>query len=152
MKRILFLSWLSVLMQITALVPVAMAQKDGGTGGIRFIKNAKSWQDVLTQSEVEGKPIFVDVYTDWCEPCKWMDKHVFNKEEVGELMNQEFINVKVNAEKRWGANFARQYLVQAYPTFLFLDSKGEILLISKGSKPAGRFLNEARKALKNSEN
>ena len=103
------------------------------------------------QSQIEGKPIFVDVYTDWCQHCKWMDKHVFNQVEVGELMNREFINVKVNAEKRWGVRFAKQYLVQAYPTFLFLDPKGEILLISTGSKPAERFLNEARKALKNSE-
>ncbi len=106
-----------------------------------------SWQAVLDQSKAEGKPIFVDVYTEWCGPCKWMDQNVFNESEVGEFMNREFINIKVDAEKGWGKIFVKQYHVQAYPTYLFFNTKGEMVMTTMGSKSAHRFLNESQNAL-----
>src|SRR5690554_554135 len=77
--------------------------------GIDFIESMDSWEAVVQKSKAENKPIFVDVYTEWCGPCKWMDQNVFNQSEVGENMNAAFINVKVDAEKGWGVAFKNEY-------------------------------------------
>ena len=31
----------------------------------------KSWEKVLAKAEKSNKLIFVDAYTDWCNPCKY---------------------------------------------------------------------------------
>lgn len=136
MKKLLI--WICILMPSTA---------DCTENGIHFVENAASWQAIVDQSKTENKPIFVDVYTEWCGPCKWMDQNVFNQAEVGEFMNREFINVKVDAEKGWGVGFAKQYHVRAYPTYLFFDTNAEVVMTAMGSKPSDRFLNESRNAL-----
>lgn len=107
-----------------------------------------SWQAVIDQSKVQNKPIFVDVYTEWCGPCKWMDQNVFNQPEVGEFMNREFINIKIDAEKGWGKTFVKEYQVQAYPTYLFFNANGEMVMTTMGSKSEDRFLTESRNALR----
>ena len=44
---------------------------------LKFEKS--NWEAVKAKAKAENKPIFVDTYASWCEPCKWMDKHVFAK-------------------------------------------------------------------------
>ncbi len=137
--------FLWILLSLVPFVSVANVQADG----IYFVENAASWQAIVDQSEVEDKPIFVDVYTEWCGPCKWMDQHVFSQKEVGEYMNREFINVKVDAEKDWGVAFARNFGVGAYPTYLFFAPDGDLVYSSKGSQPADVFLKGVEYALGN---
>lgn len=117
--------------------------------GIDFIESMDSWEAVVQKSKAENKPIFVDVYTEWCGPCKWMDQNVFNQSEVGENMNAAFINVKVDAEKGWGVAFKNEYGVAAYPTYLFFDPEGEVIYTAGGSKPQETFLSISNRALEN---
>ena len=46
----------------------------------------------------EPKKIFMDVYTDWCGPCKLLDKNTFANEDVANYINTHFYPVKFNAE------------------------------------------------------
>ncbi len=66
--------------------------------GIQWTK-ADDWNVVLKKSQEENKNIFVDFYATWCGPCKLMDKNIFSTNEVGELMNNKFISVKVQMDK-----------------------------------------------------
>ena len=59
-------------------------------GGIQFAEG--SWEEVLRQAAEQNKLIFVDVYTDWCGPCKMMSRNVFPASEVGAFFNEHFIN------------------------------------------------------------
>jgi len=93
--------------------------------GIEFFKG--SWEEVLEEAEKQQKLIFVDVYTDWCGPCKQMDSDIFPLQEVGELYNKLFINYRLNAEKGQGIQLANQYAVKSYPCYLFLDHAGNVL-------------------------
>ena len=61
--------------------------------GIQFFKG--TWKELLTEAKKQNKPIFVDVYTTWCRPCKVLDKDVFPSEKVGEFYNKNFINYKI---------------------------------------------------------
>ena len=49
--------------------------------GIVFEKG--QWADILKKAADQNKPIFVDAYTTWCGPCKWMAKNTFTDEKVG---------------------------------------------------------------------
>ena len=55
-------------------------------------------QEVFAKAKAQNKPIFIDVYTTWCGPCKWMSKEVFTKESVGQAYNPLFVSYKMDAE------------------------------------------------------
>ena len=83
--------------------------------------------EVLDKAEREDKVIFLDLYTDWCLPCKVMDEEVFNDRATADFMNDNFINYKVNAEIGEGPDLAVLYNVKGYPTHLFLDGRGNVI-------------------------
>jgi thiol-disulfide isomerase/thioredoxin len=113
-----------------------------------------SWKDVLQEARKQNKPIFLDVYTSWCAPCKQMDKFVFTAKEVGNKYNAAFINYKIDAEKGEGITLAGQFNVKAYPTYLFLDPQGYPVHRVEGYFDVVPFIAEADRAvaLANTEN
>jgi thiol-disulfide isomerase/thioredoxin len=106
--------------------------------GINF--ETSDFQTVLDKAKAENKLIFMDAYTTWCGPCKWMSKNVFTDENVGTYFNERFINAKIDMEKGEGIDLAKKYEVSAYPTLLFIDGSGELVHMSIGSRPADDFL------------
>ena len=48
--------------------------------------------------ERKKKPIVLYFHTDWCAYCRKMDKRVFTREEVAELLNERYYAVKMDAE------------------------------------------------------
>lgn len=85
------------------------------------------FQKVLEKAKVENKLIFVDAYTTWCLPCKIMDQRVFSQPEVGTFYNENFINVKLDMEKRGNLDLVSQWNIFGFPTFLFLHPNGDII-------------------------
>lgn len=55
--------------------------------------------------KIQKKPIFIDVYTDWCGWCKRMDASTFMDPNVGTYLNQNFYAVKLNAETKDSIQF-----------------------------------------------
>ena len=62
-----------------------------------------------------------------------MDEDVFPDKGISELLNDNFVSYKVDAEKGNGPNLATLFQVVAYPTLLFLDEKGNVLVRKEGS-------------------
>jgi thioredoxin-related protein len=103
--------------------------------------HAISWHrnlnSALRASSSRGKPVLVDFYTDWCGWCKKMDKDTYSHAGVKkEAAN--FICVKVNGDKN--RDLVRKYNIKAYPTTLFLNSKGVAIERVRGYVPPSRFL------------
>ncbi|MBX2872908.1 MAG: thioredoxin family protein [Saprospiraceae bacterium] len=88
---------------------------------------------LLDQAKEERKLVFVDFYTDWCLPCRLMERDVFMDKDLGSFFNKNFISYKVDAEKGNGANLAQIFNVKAYPTLLFLNDKGQVLERKEGA-------------------
>src|SRR5579872_2413756 len=86
------------------------------------------------------KYIMADVYTDWCYWCKVLDKNTYSTKSVGEYANNNYVAIKINAEKGDGVDFAKQFGVRGYPTILFLDEKGKEVDRVVGYQPADKFL------------
>lgn len=93
--------------------------------GIEFIQS--NWQSVKERAASENKLIMVDVFADWCVPCKTMDKEVFKNEEVGKYYNANFLNYKIDAEKGEGIDLSKEYDVMFFPTILFVDGSGKLI-------------------------
>ncbi|MRT94709.1 thioredoxin fold domain-containing protein [Ancylomarina sp. 16SWW S1-10-2] len=99
-----------------------------------------TWAEAKAKAKAENKIIFVDVYTDWCGPCMRMAASVFKDVKVGELMNSNFISMKIDAEKGEGIAFAKEYEVKAFPTLLFIDGDGKIVSKIIGGKTSEEFI------------
>jgi len=106
-----------------------------GGSGIKFSK--LTFQKAIKQAQATGKLIFIDVHTSWCGPCKEMAKTTFTDSEVGNVFNQRFINLKIDAEQdEDGPMISKAYSVGAYPTLLFINGEGKMVkkLVGKQSK------------------
>ena len=56
--------------------------------------------EALERAKAENKPIFLSVGYSTCYWCHVMERKVFSNPEIAELMNQWFINIKVDREER----------------------------------------------------
>ncbi len=104
-------------------------------------------QEAVEKAQDQGKLIFVDAYTTWCGPCKRMDSQVFPDNTVGDLFNEKFVNLKMDMETDRGRAFGAIHPVSAYPTLIFLDSKGELIQKVVGYKSVDALLELGREVL-----
>jgi thioredoxin-related protein len=126
--------------------------------GILF-ENGLTWDQTLAKAKAENKYIFLDCYTTWCAPCKRMEREVYPLQIVGEFFNEKFISVKLQMDRTTRDNaviirrynladsIKAQYLVDAYPTFLFFSSEGKAVHRVAGAFSAEEFINLGKDAL-----
>ena len=58
--------------------------------------------EALAKAKAENKLVFMDCYTSWCGPCKYMTETIFPQEKAGEFFNPKFVCVKFDMEKGEG--------------------------------------------------
>ena len=109
-----------------------------------------SMNEALAAQKKTPKKIIMDVYTNWCGPCKMMDKNTFQNKDVVDYVNANFYPVKFNAEGteeilyndytytnpnykegRRGRNsqhhLASALKITGYPSIVFFDEKGGVI-------------------------
>lgn len=107
-------------------------------GGISF--EHISLDKALEKAQVESKPLFIDVYATWCGPCKYLTNNVFTEEELGDYMNENFINLKLDGEEGDGDYLMAEFGLDAFPTMLYLSPDGEELNRIVGAVSADQIL------------
>jgi thioredoxin-related protein len=116
---------------------------------VNFI-NGK-WEEAREKAKSENKYLFVDCYTEWCGWCKILDKNTFSNAKVAELMNVNFVSVKIDMEKDYGINLAMKYRVNAFPTGLIFNSNGQLVYRILGYQAAEQFITTVSKAMNQSD-
>jgi thiol-disulfide isomerase/thioredoxin len=106
----------------------------------------KDWDEVIDKAKAENKFLFVDVYADWCSPCKKMDAEVFPDSTLGAYMNKNFVSYKANYKTPTGNMLAKRHGVGSFPTYLFLDVNGNLIYRSRGFMSAEKLIEEAQVA------
>ncbi|SKA10401.1 thioredoxin family protein [Sediminibacterium ginsengisoli] len=119
--------------------------------GIRF-NPPGNWQAQLKLASKQDRLLFVDVYTNWCSPCKEMDRTVFSTQNVGDVYNNGFINIKLDAESGPGPELAKKYGVSSYPTYLFINGKGELIYRASGMFTRSEMIKKAKLAVAEKNN
>ncbi|HHB78642.1 MAG TPA: DUF255 domain-containing protein [Saprospiraceae bacterium] len=121
-----------------------------------------TWDEMVLANAKNPKPIFVDVYTDWCGWCKKMDRSTFRDAKVVKILTDDFYAVKLDAEQREsilfqgtefkyvGTNRQGHHELAAalldgqmsFPTTVMLTPQYERIAISPGYKDAQTILKE----------
>ena len=131
-------------MSIVALVVLVYACSRASIKQVSFTKNQdRTMEQMIAEAKLQKKVLFVDVYTSWCGPCKWMDENTFRDTRVTEKFNKMFLNYKVDGESFDGVNVGIIYRVDSYPTYLFISPNGEVLHRIEGMMSPESLINEA---------
>ncbi|MCW5908042.1 MAG: DUF255 domain-containing protein [Chitinophagales bacterium] len=130
---------------LTLIVALVFQYLNVSAQGIEF-QHDKTFKEILDMAKAQDKIIFMDCYTAWCGPCKRLAAQVFPDSAVGVYFNEHFINSKFDMEKGEGPEIASRYGIRAYPTLLWLDSKGEVVHKIVGGLDAAGLIQNGKKA------
>jgi thioredoxin-related protein len=76
-----------------------------------------SFEDAMKlNSGYPKKKVFIDLYTSWCGWCKKMDAETFIDPQIVNYMNDNFLAVKFDAERKDTVEYNGQKLVNQNPT------------------------------------
>lgn len=144
-------------------------------GGCKDGESAKAKDSEITWLSVEGadkvnntdkKRYFIDVYTEWCGWCKVMDQNTFTQPQVIKYMNENFYNVKFDAEMKEKVSFNGESFIWqsmgrgginglalkflggdlSYPSYVILDENKNPLVVMRGYMEAEQFLGSLESA------
>jgi len=121
------------------------SKEEPKVAGINFFHG--TLKEAKAKAKKENKLIFIDCFTTWCGPCKKMAKTTFLSKEVGDYYNKNFVCMKIDMEAGEGTTVASSYAIEAYPTYLFLDHKGDVKHRDLGFIDANRFIEVGKTAL-----
>ena len=127
--------------------------------GIRFEKGL-TWTEIVAKAKAERKFIFLDCYTTWCAPCKFMSQYVFTQKAVGDYINTHFISFALQMDQTGldpnevqrnyslAKEIARDFGVDSFPTYLFFDSSGTVMhrVVGATGKDGDIFIKKASNA------
>ena len=126
--------------------------------GIQF-EHGTTWDKALAKAKAEKKYIFVDAFATWCGPCKYMAAKIFTQQQVGDVFNSTFVNVKMQMDTSAKDNedvkncyadahkMGKDYKINVYPTFLFFSSEGKLVHRLVGSMEADEFASKAKSVM-----
>ena len=112
-------------------------------GGPPRLKMSVTWVEwspaAFARANAEKQPILLSLVTAWSDECAAMDETTYAHSEVAALIEERFVPVRVDADRRPDIN--ERYNLGGWPTTAFLTSGGDIL--SGGTFFDARQLNEA---------
>ena len=114
-------------------------------------------EEAIAAQKKEPRKIMMDVYTEWCGPCKMMMSRTFTSQDVISYINRNYYAVKFDAESPGSITYkdktyenpgwrpdvrgrnsthqlSRAFGVNAYPTLVYLDEKGDVIAPISGYK------------------
>lgn len=134
------------IISVIVLVVICLsAFSQNNRKGMKFEKT--NLTEAMKKAEKVGKLVFVDCYAKWCVPCQRMAKEVFTDPKVGEFYNKYFVNVKIDMESKEGKKMQKKFKVEGYPTLLYLDSKGDVIMRKLGARSVPDFITLAKNVL-----
>src|SRR5580698_423181 len=87
-------------------------------------------EEAFATAQRENKPVLLDIGAVWCHWCHVMDRESYESAEVAEIINREFIAVKVDRDERPDVDSRYQLAVSAisgtggWPLTVFLTPDG----------------------------
>jgi thiol:disulfide interchange protein DsbD len=92
------------------------------------IENIEQLNNQLDVAKNNEKPVFIDIYADWCTTCIKMEKETLNSKEIIDFVNRDFIPLKIDITDidNNKQEILKQYKLQTAPAYIFYNSDGEM--------------------------
>jgi thioredoxin-related protein len=87
--------------------------------GVTFNTNLTA---ALEAAKVQGKPVFVYAWSDYCGWCKKFEEETFTNQSAIKTLNENFISVSIDVDKQ--KNETRNFRVFGTPAEIFLSPNG----------------------------
>lgn len=116
-----------------------MIAADGTPSSIAF--TSESFEIAKQRAVNEGKLLFVDFYANWCTPCKWMDKTTFTHGEIIDVLNTNYVSIKVDIDTKAGFALKEKFAIGVLPTMLIFNSDGSMVERMQETLSKDRLLN-----------
>ena len=84
-----------------------------------------SFNEGMARGKFEKKKVFIHFYADWCAACKAMQNSTFKDPVVIAALNENFIPVKVDADRE--VQTASMFRIKGLPDNWFVAEDGEII-------------------------
>jgi len=81
--------------------------------------------DAFQKAQSEDKPIVLNLGATWCLGCAEMEETTYDDDEVAELLNRDYVAVRVDSDRRPDIN--ERYNMGGWPTTAFLTPAGDLL-------------------------
>ena len=147
---------LLLLTLLLAAIPSCARKETAGeqassSEGQQSVVKWLAFDDGLAKARTENKPIFVEFYAEWCVFCKKFQKETIKNQQVANMLANNFVYVRLNAENSESqlryqgkslsnVELAQAFGVNAYPSLVFLDSKGQPITMLSGFVPPDQFV------------
>src|SRR3989338_7065665 len=82
-------------------------------------------EEAFEKAKRENKPVLLDIHGVWCHWCHVMQDTTYSDEIVIETVNEKFIPIKVDTDKRPDIN--ERYNQGGWPTTAFLTPEGAVI-------------------------
>ncbi|BBM82775.1 thioredoxin family protein [Candidatus Uabimicrobium amorphum] len=105
-----------------------------------------TFEQACSEAEKNKKLVMIDFYTTWCGPCKRLDRTTWKDAQVKKWLNDNTIALKIDAEKERA--LSKKLKIKAYPTMIFINSKGQEQGRIVGYRNASGFIADAQEILK----
>ena len=99
-----------------------------GRSNLQFARTTKlsKVQSLLAKAKLDGKPVLIDFYADWCLDCIRMHRTTFKKPSViSALENWSLIEIDVTETNANSEEAKRFFKIFGPPATLFYDNQGQ---------------------------
>ncbi|MBL4621993.1 MAG: thioredoxin domain-containing protein [Immundisolibacteraceae bacterium] len=92
----------------------------------------------FAKAKTENKLIFVNVGTEWCTACKWMQQITLTDPAVIDRLKKDFISIAIDAEAQ--PDIGERYAAWGWPALIFLNPDGGQVKAIRGNKVPKNFI------------
>ena len=128
---------------IALLIPLYMTAQNSVESNIDELDWFQKFEKAEKFSKNKNKPMLIFFTgSDWCGPCKKLEKDFFSSSEFKTIADKEFVLYKADfprnldlvsdSQRESNIELKSKYKVSSYPTLVFVDNKGNILGSRKG--------------------